>query len=31
MPEEVLFLRDVDNNLWELVERGRSIQMLFET
>ena len=30
MPEEVIFIRDYDNNLWEFVERGRSLPMLFE-
>ncbi len=30
MPEQVIFIRDYDNNLWEFVERGRSLPMLFE-
>ncbi|MFC1750833.1 VOC family protein [Pseudomonadota bacterium] len=30
MPEEVIFIRDFDNNLWEFVEKDRSLPMLFE-
>jgi catechol 2,3-dioxygenase-like lactoylglutathione lyase family enzyme len=30
MLEQVLFVRDPDNNLWEFAERGRSTPILFE-
>jgi catechol 2,3-dioxygenase-like lactoylglutathione lyase family enzyme len=30
MSEQVLFVRDPDNNLWEFAERGRSTPILFE-